>query len=145
MRYISVGLLLTEYFMMTSRLGRFVILVNDYNDALNFYQKAFGATVWFDKTTEAGQRFLHIGFSKTDSAGIWFLQATGEESQRKVGRQTGGEPLLVVYTDNLRGVYDNLLELEARISREPVFDPDYSYLHCLDLYGNEIVVVELKV
>lgn len=130
---------------MNNRLGRFVLLVHDYDEALHFYQKAFDCSVWFDKTTDAGQRFLHIGFSKNDSAGLWFLKAENEESNLKVGRQTGGEPLLVVYTDSLKAVHQNLIELKATLSREPVFDPEYSYLHCLDLYGNEIVVVELKV
>ena len=130
---------------MATRLGRVILLVEDYEKALGFYKHALGCTVWFDKTTPSGQRFLHIGFSENDTAGIWMLQATSEESMAKVGKQTGGEPLLVVYTDDLKAYYDNLVSMHVNISREPVYDPDYSYLHCLDLYGNELVVVELKV
>ena len=38
----------------------------------------------------------------------------------------------------------NSKKLLSEIKVELVLTPGYSYFHCLDLYGNEIVVVEIE-
>ncbi|WP_315816981.1 hypothetical protein [Paraflavitalea speifideaquila] len=50
---------------------------------------------------------------------------------------------MVIYTTELHVLYEQLLNNGVRIKTEPVITPAYSFLHCYDLYGNEIVVVEL--
>lgn len=127
---------------MKMQIGRIVILVKDYEEAYRFYNEALGCTKLFDTTTDDGQRFLHIGFSEGDSIGIWFLKAGGKEVSR-VGNQTAG-PLMVIYTDQLEEVYIRLKQKNVSIKSEPVITPEYKFLHFLDLYGNEIVLVELK-
>lgn len=129
---------------MKNHLGRLILLVEDYEPALQFYQKNFEFETLFDITTSVGQRFLHIGTNSTNAMGIWFLKAEGKEQKERIGKQTAGQPTLVIYTTSLSELYDKLKHNNVRIKMEPVLTPQYNFFHCYDLYGNEIVVVELN-
>ena len=129
---------------MENYVGRIVILVDDYEEALTFYEKNFGFKKLFDVKTDVGQRFLHIGSSQPEAIGIWFLKAENKQEKASVGNQTQGQPLMVIYTNALAELYEKLKNNGVTIKIEPVKTPEYHFLHCFDLYGNEIVVTELK-
>ncbi len=128
---------------MKNYLGRMIILVDDYERAASFYERNFGFKKLVDYSAN-GQRFLHVGTDAPEAMGIWFLKADHIEESKKIGNQTAGQPAMVIYTDELIGLYQQLRSNEVTIKVEPVLTPEYKYFHCLDLYGNEIVVVELK-
>lgn len=123
-------------------IGRVVVLVQDYDAALAFYRAAFGARVLFDAPSPAGDRYLHVGFGPAGGAGVWLLRASGEAAAR-VGRQTAGEPLAVLYTPDVRGAVARAAAAGAEVVR-PVESADgASIAHLADLYGNVFVLVEL--
>jgi predicted enzyme related to lactoylglutathione lyase len=127
-----------------NRLGRVIILVHHYDEAFAFYERSFGFRKIVDYTTENGQRFLHIGAGGENDAGIWFLKADTEEQMKRVGNQTGGQPALVIYTSSLEDLHRNLELQGVKIKAGPVLTRPYKFLHCYDLYGNEIIVVQLE-
>lgn len=131
---------------MKNHIGRIVLLVKNYDEAADFYQRNFGFTKLFDMTTPEGQRFLHVGTEAKNAMGIWFLLATESEHEHEsgVGKQTQGEPLMVIYTSAIMELYKRLKANGVKIKVELVHSLSYSYFHCFDLYGNEIVVVEHK-
>jgi predicted enzyme related to lactoylglutathione lyase len=131
-------------------LGRLVVLVRDYDTALEFYRAAFGARVLFDAPLPSGDRYLHLGFGgePDESApggapgvGVWLLRAGGE-SVARVGRQTGGEPLAVFYTPDVRGAVARAQAAGAALVRPVVTAEGASFAHVADLYGNVFVLVE---
>lgn len=135
-------------------LGRIVILVRDYDAALAFYQAAFGARVLFDVPSPSGDRYLHLGFDAEATvappnrsggalgAGIWLLRATGAE-EAHVGRQTGGQPLAVFYTPDVRAAVARVQAAGGRVVRPVAVADGARFAHVTDLYGNEFVLVEL--
>ncbi|MDN5200555.1 VOC family protein [Fulvivirgaceae bacterium BMA10] len=128
---------------MKIQLGRVVILVDDFDQALHFYQTNFFCHTIFDNTTPEGKRYLHIGFSKKDSIGIWFLKAESDEQEDKVGKQTAGQPTVVLYTEDIEKLYTHVKGNGVKIVEKLVEVPGSKFFHCLDLYGNRITVVEL--
>lgn len=128
---------------MKTELGRIVILVNDYDEAFDFYEKNLGCKKFFDLTDERGLRFLHVGFNSESNAGIWFLKPETEEQSKRVGNQTAGQPVFVLYTDSFEELIEKLMQNKVNIIREPEITPDSMSLNFLDLYGNEIVLVQL--
>lgn len=128
---------------MNNKLGRTILLVNDYEASAAFYEEVFEFERIFDMTTAEGQRFLQLG-DKATNVGIWLLKAEGEEQQARVGNQTAGQPTLVIYTKDLNQLYQKMKSQQAEIKVEPVVGPEYDFLHCYDHDGNEIIAVELK-
>jgi predicted enzyme related to lactoylglutathione lyase len=126
-------------------LGRLVLLVRDYDEALAFYQAAFGAVVLFDATMPNGRRYLHVGLAPVSdgSAGVgfWFLQATdGDEAL--VGAQAGGQPLAVLYTPDCVGAVARCTAAGGRLLDAPARAAGATFAHVADLYGNEFVLVQ---
>lgn len=128
---------------MQTRLGRTVLLVKDYDDAFEFYQKNFFCEKLHDAVAANGQRYLHIRFNADDRSGIWFLLAEGPDQQSLIGQQTGGQPTLVIYTDDCAALYQHVQLNGSNIIEPLVTMPESIFFHCADLYGNRITVVEL--
>jgi catechol 2,3-dioxygenase-like lactoylglutathione lyase family enzyme len=126
---------------LLSGLGRVVVLVDDPDAALAFYRDALGFRVLHDQTTD-GYRYLHIGVPGQAAVGIWLMTATSDQERDMVGRQCGGQPLLVLYTCDLDAVRKHLLGQGVRVWNERE-DADSRSLHLADLYGNVIIVAQL--
>ena len=122
------------------RWGRTVILVDDYEKAERFYCDALGFEVVFDSGPATGQRYLHLGTHGV--ASIWLLKASGASTER-VGSQTGGEPLGVIYVDDLDEAMTRLRDFGVAITDEIGSDSDSRYVHVPDPYGNDLVLVEM--
>jgi len=128
---------------MEASLGRVILLVDDYDEAYNFYHKNFFCIKMYDQNTSEGQRFLHIRFNESDQAGVWFLKAESSQQRKLVGRQTGGQPTLVLYTADCHRFYQHLQDNGVTIVEPITTALNSTYFHCQDLYGNKIIVVEL--
>ncbi|WP_295129180.1 VOC family protein [uncultured Chitinophaga sp.] len=119
-----------------TRFGRAVILVEDYDKAFEFYEKNFFCHKILDHLTPEGQRQLHVSFPGNEEAGICFLDG-------KAGNQTGTQPTLLIYTNNIEDLYTHVIENGVRIIRPLEISREYSHFHCADLYGNQLVLLEL--
>jgi catechol 2,3-dioxygenase-like lactoylglutathione lyase family enzyme len=120
-------------------LGRIVILVNDYDEAANFYREKLGLETLFD-SGEGARRFLHLGFGQ---GGVWLLLADGAEARARVGNQTGGQPLGVVYTSDINGDFSRLAGKGVKVAETVQTDEGSSHFRFYDLYGNQWVLVQL--
>lgn len=129
---------------MKNTIGRFILLVSDYEDTLHFYQDVLGFHILFDQVSETGKRYLHMAPAKKDSLGIWFLKAESEEQIKAVGNQTHGAPTFVLYTDSFDEMYLKLQEHGVTIKKKPEKTADAKFLHFLDNSGNEVVMVQLR-
>ncbi len=128
---------------MKTELGRVVILVADYDEAFKFYEENLGCKKFFDLHNESGQRFLHICFNSESPAGIWLLKAETDEQKRRIGNQTAGLPVFVLYTDSFEELFERFIQYNIKIVKGPEVTSGSMSLNFLDLYGNEIVLVQL--
>ena len=115
-------------------LGRLVLLVNDYDTAIAFYQDKLGMEVFVD---------MAVG-QQQPSVGVWLLQAQTQAQRDRVGDQTGGQPVGVFYTDDVARDHARFAGRGVRFTREPVDDGNTVYAHFIDLYGNEFVLVQIR-
>lgn len=129
---------------MKNYLGRIVLLVEDYEKSAHFYETNFGFKRIFDVTTDVGQRFLHLGTDPLDSFGIWFLKADTKTQKERVGNQTGEQPAMVIYTNDIENLYQHLKNNKVKLKTEIVKTPEYDFFHCHDIDGNELIVSEIK-
>ncbi|MBT2510168.1 VOC family protein [Streptomyces sp. ISL-98] len=116
-----------------SALGRTVVLVADADAALVFYRDILGFSILHDQTA-GGDRYLHVGLSGQAQAGLWLMPATTARERELIGRQCGGQPLLVLYTDDVQQIGNHLRAHGVRVWDERE-DADSRSLHFEDLYG----------
>ncbi|SFD15407.1 VOC family protein [Streptomyces aidingensis] len=124
-----------------SSIGRTVVLVDDPEPPLAFYRDVLGFRVLHDRTVD-GYRYLHIGLPGPHPAGLWLMPATGEAERALVGRQTGDQPLLVLYTDDLDAVARRLKSHDVPVWNERR-DPDSRSLHFRDPLGSTLIAAQL--
>jgi len=124
-------------------LGRLVLLVNDYDTAISFYQDKLGMEMSVDMPV-GQQRYVHLRLPEQPSVGVWLLQALTQAQRDRVGDQTGGQPVGVFYTDDVLRDHGRFVAKGVRFTKEPVQDDTTVYAHFIDLYGNEFVLVQVK-
>ncbi len=127
---------------MKTRLGRAIILVDDYDKAFEFYESNFFCKKIHDDISPDGRRFVHIAFSEDDDIGIWFLKTDLSKEEYTPGRQTAGLPTLVIYTDHIEALYEHVQNNGVRIIERLYPDSTSPYFHCLDLYGNKLTILK---
>ena len=124
-------------------IGRTTLLVADLDVASTFYQQGFGFNVLFDDEVAPGLRTVHVGPGNVREPGLWLLAATAPEASTRVGRQTGEEPTLVFYVEDLDASLARLGGLGVAPHLGPDRDDDGTGIaHVRDHAGNEIVLVE---
>jgi predicted enzyme related to lactoylglutathione lyase len=122
-------------------LGRVVLLVDDHQKALAFYRDVLGFETLHDEDV-AGLRYLHVGLPGQPTVGIWLMPPMTDEERGLVGRQAGNQPLLVLYTDDLDEVRQQLAAHDVDVWAERADDSSRS-LHFRDVAGNVVVAAEL--
>jgi len=76
-------------------IGRQVMLVRDYDEALAFYRDKLGFETIVDM--QAGERrYVHPQLPTQKGIGIWLLKAETEEQRSRFGRQTAGQPCALI-------------------------------------------------
>lgn len=127
-------------------LGRFTLLVPDYDQALAFYRDVLGFAVLHDSFGEHGQRFLHVGTVSppgSTNPGLWLLKPGSDADRALVGRQAGRQPLIVLYTADCAAAASALETRGVQVRREPGLQGGAAFAHFEDPFGNEIVLVEV--
>lgn len=127
-------------------LGRFTLLVPDYDEALVFYRDVLGFDVLHDSIGDNGQRYLHVGTPLAKGLpgpGLWLLKPGSDTDRALVGRQAGRQPLIVLYTADCAAAASALEARGVKVRREAGVQGGAPFAHFEDPFGNEIVLVEV--
>jgi len=119
-------------------IGRQVMLVRDYDEALAFYRDKLGFETIVDM--QAGERrYVHLQLPT--QKGIGFLKAETEEQRSRFGRQTAGQPCAVIYADDFHATHYELASRGVCFTREPREESGAFFAQFEDLSGNEFVLL----
>ena len=121
---------------MKQRLAQIAIVVNDYDEAINFYTKKLHFNLIEDTPLTDTKRWVLIRPKGSLECCLLLAMAAGEEQKTRVGNQTGGRVFLFLHTDNFKRDYKNLLDQKIEIVRPPQKE-EYGIVAVFkDLYGN---------
>ena len=126
---------------MNQHIAHVSILVNDYDEAIDFYVNKFRFTVLEDSWLSDTKRWVLISPNNSHCS-ILLARATSEEQMKRVGDQTGGRVFLFLHTNDLKSYYQHLLDNEVKIVRVPVKEKWGWVAVFADLYGNLWDLVE---
>ncbi len=121
---------------LNQHIAHIALVVDDYDDAIEFYTNKLHFTLMEDTVLSASKRWVRV--QPPGSAGTCLLlaKAANEEQRTRIGNQTGGRVFLFLYTDDFERDYQNLLDQGINIVRKPSREPYGTVAVFADLYGN---------
>ena len=129
---------------MNRKIAHISLLVNDYDEAIDFYVNKLKFELIEDTVLEKDKRWVLVGPAGKNSFSILLAKAATEIQKSRIGNQTGGRVFLFLYTDNFKGDYQNLINNHITIVREPKNETYGTVLVFKDLYGNLWDLIEPK-
>ncbi len=127
---------------MKQQLAHIAIVVNDYDEAINFYTEKLHFSLVEDTILSPEKRWVIVSPPGSNGCGLLLAKAATEEQRSRIGNQTGGRVFLFLYTDNFDRDYNNLLQQKIKIVRAPVTEPYGTVAVFEDLYGNLWDIIE---
>ena len=121
---------------MKQRLAHIAIVVHDYDEAIKFYTEKLHFDLIEDTQLSETKRWVLVRPKGGDSCCLLLAKAASEEQLSRVGNQTGGRVFLFLHTDNFERDYQNLLDNEIEIVRQPSKEEYGTVAVFKDLYGN---------
>ncbi len=129
---------------MDQKLVHISILVDDYDEAIEFYTQKLDFELISDEKLSETKRWVLVKPKGQGDCSILLAKADGDTQKKYVGNQTGGRVFLFLSTDNFDRDFANLKKQNIKIIRQPS-DESYGRVTVFeDLYGNKWDLIEYK-
>ena len=130
---------------VTNALVHVALLVEDYDEAIEFYTDVLGFELVEDTyIPEKDKRWVLVRPVGEYSTELLLAKASDEHQRTFVGNQSGGRVFLFLKTDNFARDYGRLLEKQVTIVRQPQEFKYGTVAVFEDLYGNLWDLIEHK-
>lgn len=129
---------------MNRKIGHITILVNDYDEAIDFYTNTLGFTLITDNSFGEGMRWVTVAPSKQNETAIVFVEADTDEKKQLVGSQAAQRVFLVIETDDFFRDFSLMKEKGVTFLGEPNEMPWGIEVVFEDLYGNRFDLLQVK-
>ncbi|MEX2597026.1 MAG: VOC family protein [Salibacteraceae bacterium] len=125
------------------KFGHLTILVNDYDEALDFYTEKLGFVIKSDNQFGESNRWLTVAPPDQTDIEIIFVLADTPEKQEMVGKQASTHVFLTLQTDDCWRDYEAMKEMGVHFFGEPTEQFYGTEVVFEDLYGNRFDLIEL--
>ncbi|MBV8391237.1 MAG: VOC family protein [Mucilaginibacter sp.] len=112
------------------------LLVEDYDEALNFYVTKLKFEIIEDTKLSEVKRWVLIQPPGSSGCNLLLAKASNDQQLSTVGNQTGGRVFLFLETDDFFRDYNNMLAHKISFVREPMVESYGIVAVFEDLYGN---------
>jgi catechol 2,3-dioxygenase-like lactoylglutathione lyase family enzyme len=129
---------------MNQNLFQIALVVNDYDEAIQFYTEKLNFVLIEDTTLSSDKRWVVVSPPGTQSCRLLLAKASNSDQQSRIGNQTGGRVFLFLHTDDFWSDYKTFLDRGVSFVREPSLEPYGTVAVFKDLYGNLWDLIEPK-
>lgn len=130
---------------MKQRLGLTALVVDDYDDAIDFYTKKLDFSLEQDEyQAEQDKRWVVVAPPGNTGSQLLLAKATNDHQRSRVGDQTGGRVFLFLYTDDFWRDYEQYRSRGIEFVREPKTEEYGTVAVFKDLYGTLWDLVETR-
>ena len=129
---------------MKRKLAQIAILVNDYDEAIEFYVNKLNFILVEDSKLSETKRWVLLSPSASEGCMILLAKASDDKQLLSVGNQAGGRVFLFLYTNDFENDFENFLDNGVEFTRLPVREPWGMVAVFKDLYGNLWDLIEHK-
>jgi len=128
---------------MNQQIAQIMILVRQYDEAIEFYCSVLGFELLEDTKRSETKRWVRVAPSG-GGCSMLLGKAVTPEQEACVGNQTGGRVLMFIHTDDFDAYYEHLKSHGVEFVGEPR-DEEYGKVVVFkDLYGNKWDLIEPK-
>lgn len=130
---------------MKQSIGYVTLVVEDYDEAIQFYVTRLGFNLIEDTYLAAqDKRWVLVAPPGSSEAKLLLARAAGAKQTARIGDQTGGRVFLFLHTDDFWRDYHDYRRRGVIFVREPVEESYGTVAVFKDLYGNLWDLLELK-
>jgi catechol 2,3-dioxygenase-like lactoylglutathione lyase family enzyme len=121
---------------MKQSIAHIALVVNDYDEAIEFYTKKLDFVLIDDTPQSETKRWVLVAPKGAEGCSLLLAKGVGDEQRSRIGNQTGGRVFLFLRTDDFWRDHDTYLERGIKFVRPPKTE-DYGTVAVFeDLYGN---------
>ena len=129
---------------MQQYLAGISLVVNDYDEAIEFYTHKLSFTLLEDTRMSDTKRWVVIAPPGSTGCTLLLAKAANDAQKAAVGNQTGGRVFLFLHTDNFDRDYNQMQEAGIEFIESPRQEAYGKVVVFADLYGNRWDLIEPK-
>lgn len=127
---------------MYQRIAHIALVVNDYDEAIEFYTKKLDFQLLEDSKISDDKRWVMVAPRGAKECSLLLAKAANEQQTASIGNQTGGRVGFFLFTDSFWRDYEKLKNREVKFVR-PAQEFEYGTVAVFeDLYGNMWDLIE---
>jgi len=121
---------------MKRKIAHIALVVDDYDEAIEFYTKKLNFILVEDTVLSDIKRWVLVAPEASAECCLLLAKAANDEQKSRAGNQTGGRVFLFLYTNDFQRDYQNLIDKGIKIVRKPIAETYGTVAVFEDLYGN---------
>lgn len=121
---------------MYQRIAHIALMVENYDDAIEFYTQKLDFEVLEDTKLSDEKRWVMIAPKGAKECCLLLAKAVNERQTRSIGNQTGGRVGFFLFTDDFWRDYNRIKERQVNFVRTPTTFEYGTVAVFEDLYGN---------
>ena len=130
---------------MPQSIAQFSLLVNDYDEAIDFYVRVLGFELLEDTQLGAEKRWVRVRPAGAEGTALLLARASTEAQRKLVGGQAAERVWLFLDTDNFDRDYQRLADHGVTIVRERSEEAYGTVCVFADLYGNRWDLIQRRI
>lgn len=125
-------------------ISNIALVVEDYDDAIEFYTKKLNFQLIEDTDLGAGKRWVQISPPNSVGTNLLLAKASNAQQQQSVGNQAGGRVFLFLQTNDFWRDYEAMKNQGVDFIEEPRVEAYGTVVVFKDLYGTKWDLLQLN-
>lgn len=126
------------------QIGSVTLVVENYDDAIEFYTKKLDFELVEDSDLGGGKRWVLVSPCNSKATKLLIAQATTPLQLKAISNQTGGRVFLFLHSHNFWRDYEKYKANGVRFLEKPRVEPYGTVVVFADLYGNKWDLLQLN-
>ncbi len=126
------------------QIGNIALVVENYDDAIEFYTQKLQFTLVEDTDLGGGKRWVQVAPPNSNGTNLLLAQASTESQTQAIGNQTGGRVFLFLQTNDFWRDYESMKAKGVTLNEEPRVEEYGTVVVFQDLYGNKWDLLQLN-
>jgi len=126
------------------RISNIALVVENYDDAIEFYTTKLNFQLIEDSDLGAGKRWVQIAPPNSNGTNLLLAQASNDQQKKSIGNQAGGRVFLFLQTNDFWRDYEHMKTQGVEFTEEPRVEEYGTVVVFKDLYGTKWDLLQLN-